>query len=238
MQLTTPSPSPSSSNAVDVADVVYRYPSRQSAFLCDRWSLPKGQHTFLHGNSGSGKSTLLSLLSGIAQPQHGTITLNNTQLNTLTPKQQDSYRAQHIGIVFQQFNLIPYLTVRQNVELASYFAKRSIDITDQLLVMLASLQLPEAILSKTVSQLSVGQQQRVAIMRALINSPQLLLIDEPTSALDANARDGFMQMLMSASQSFESTMIFVSHDSSLRQYFNHHLAVTDICRWGEEGLSC
>jgi putative ABC transport system ATP-binding protein len=218
-------------NAVTMSSVTFSYPTSDAVLNCNDWSLKKGERIFLHGNSGSGKSTLLNLLSGIALPDKGKIELNNTSLNKLSPKQRDRYRARNIGIVFQQFNLIPYMTVMQNIELAVFFAKSSKDTLAKLHVMLDKLNLPNSILLLPASQLSVGQKQRVAIIRALINAPNLLLIDEPTSALDSEARDGFMQMLMAVEQSEEATMVFVSHDPSLSQYFTQHIAVADICHW-------
>ncbi|TRY33742.1 ABC transporter ATP-binding protein [Aliiglaciecola sp. M165] len=223
-----------SQNAVSMSNLVFRYPSSPSVLHCENWSLPKGERVFLYGDSGSGKSTLLSLLSGITQPSSGTICLGNTCLNDLPSAQLDQYRANNIGVVFQQFNLIPYLSVLQNVQLAAHFAQSSEVSASRLTPMLENLKLSSDLLEKQVSQLSVGQKQRVAIMRALINSPELLLIDEPTSALDANARDGFMQMLMSMEETQQTSMIFVSHDQALRGYFDQQVAIDNICHWSKD----
>ncbi len=217
--------------AVKLSDITYRYANTAPTLYCENWQVKTSERIFLHGDSGSGKSTMLSLLSGITKPNSGSIDIGTSNLSKLSASQVDKFRACNIGIVFQQFNLIPYLSVIKNIELAVYFAKTGVNVRDSLAPMLDSVKLPTDILNKQVAQLSVGQKQRVAILRALINSPDLLLIDEPTSALDANARDGFMQMLMSMEQTRDTTMIFVSHDQSLRQYFTQHIAVSDICQW-------
>ena len=225
---------------VTLSDVTFSYPASKRAFRCADWRLERGEKVFLYGDSGSGKSTLLNLLCGILRPDSGSITLNGTPLNTLSPSQLDLVRANHIGVVFQQFNLVPYLTVLQNIQLANYFAHSSNNVVEKVQPMLTRLNLQGDILNRTVSQLSVGQKQRVAIMRALVNEPELLLVDEPTSALDANARDGFMDMLMASCEINNAAMIFVSHDSALRQHFKQCVSIEDICAWSgqTEELAC
>ncbi|MFC3094462.1 ABC transporter ATP-binding protein [Alteromonas sediminis] len=217
--------------AVAMRNVSFSYPSSKSLFSCNQWDLAKGERIFLHGASGSGKSTMLNLLAGISKPTAGEIKINGTHINGLSQSKRDRFRAQHIGVVFQQFNLVPYLSVLQNVQLAAYFAKSSIDVMGKIKEMLALLKLSEAVIDKPVSDLSVGQRQRVAIMRAFINTPDLLLVDEPTSSLDANARDGFMRMLMAMCDRNNATLIFVSHDEALREHFSLHVPVSSLCSW-------
>lgn len=218
-------------NTISVHDLKFQYSKSDTALCCHHWSVQAASQIFLYGDSGSGKSTLLNLLSGILKPTSGAIELAGVDISALSANKLDRFRAQNIGVVFQQFNLIPYLNVIQNVQLAEYFAKRTPSNPKALEPMLDSLNLATSILNQKVSNLSVGQKQRVAIMRALINSPKLLLVDEPTSALDASARDGFMQLLLSITEAKQTTLIFVSHDTALRQHFTKHIAVTDICQW-------
>lgn len=230
---------PVSSIALSVSKLRYSYTSTSKVLCCDDWSLQRGENVFLYGDSGSGKSTLLSLLCGIARPNQGQLLMGDTDLGDLSATQLDQLRANRIGVVFQQFNLIPYLSVLQNIELATYFAHSKVDVIAKINTMLPKLNLQADILDSKVAALSVGQKQRVAIMRALVNDPEILLVDEPTSALDANARDGFMRMLLAISESNSSTMIFVSHDGELRQYFDKHVAIQDICTWSDsQEASC
>lgn len=216
--------------AIDIQNLRYQYRSKNKhnpLFHIPHWQVVAGDKVFLHGKSGTGKSTVLNLLSGILKPLGGDLHLLGENFGTMKGAATDKFRAQHIGVVFQVFNLIPYLSVLENIELASYFAKHRTD-EDAVKAMLESLALPEAILTQPVSQLSVGQQQRVAIVRALINSPEILLVDEPTSALDSSARDAFMQVLMDVAKHKNTTMIFVSHDRSLAKYFNQSQDVASL----------
>lgn len=218
-----------------MSSVVFSYPKSPSSFVCDSWQLQRGEKIFLYGPSGSGKSTLLNLLCGIATPSAGSIVVNGKKINKLSQSKRDKFRAQNLGIVFQQFNLIPYLSVMQNLQLAVHLAnKQSID-EKAIAPMLAMLNLESYVLGKPVNELSVGQRQRVAIMRACVNTPSLMLVDEPTSSLDTEARDGFMQMLMSLCEMNQSSLIFVSHDKALRRHFDKHVALNDICSWRSTG---
>ncbi len=218
--------------AIEIDDVCHSYGRSPQAttFRLPQWHVEKGDKVFLHGNSGSGKSTLLNLLSGVLAPQSGSIKLLGNNTTALSNAKRDLFRAQHIGVVFQTFNLIPYLSVKGNIELAVHFAKGNTkgakaDVTQRMLSLLDTLKLSADILERPVKQLSIGQQQRVAIVRALINTPEILLVDEPTSALDASARDAFMEELMSTATASQTTMIFVSHDQALSAFFSNH---TDI----------
>lgn len=215
----------------------FSYPSSCDIFHCERFSLKKGQRVFLHGSSGSGKSTLLNLLSGIAKVSSGSLTVCDTELTALKSAKLDMFRATKLGIVFQQFNLISYLSVLENVQLAAHFARSQVsdsELVSRVETMLASLKLSPELIQRPVSALSVGQQQRVAIMRAFINQPELLLVDEPTSSLDASSRDGFMELLLTLCDELNASLVFVSHDEALRAHFDSHLPLSEICYWSTE----
>lgn len=190
----------------------------------EQWHLYRGEHLFLSGPSGSGKSTFLNLLSGTLTPNRGTISLLEQPFSALSNRQRDRFRANNIGVVFQQFNLIPYLSVEQNIKAALYFAGANIedrDLNERILTLIEDLQLSSQLLNAKADTLSVGQQQRVAIARALINRPDILIVDEPTSALDAKARDSFMDVLKKLANN--SALVFVSHDPYLKKYFSTHI---------------
>ncbi|MBT1450106.1 ABC transporter ATP-binding protein [Glaciecola sp. XM2] len=208
--------------AIQFEDLVYRYnkDSEHADVAVDDWKIHAGQHVFLRGQSGSGKSTLLNLLAGILKPDSGTIRILGEAFSDLSSRQRDAYRAKHIGVVYQQFNLIPFISVLKNVQLAAHFANTPTSQVEQFLnALFPKLELPLDCLHKKASELSVGQQQRVAIARALANKPDILLVDEPTSALDASARDAFMKVLIDVTNKYGSTLIFVSHDAHLQSYF-------------------
>lgn len=224
----------SPTSAIEISNLEFTYPSASSMLCVPKWSINKGEHVFLSGPSGSGKSTLLNLLCGTLTPTSGNIQLLGRPFSSLSGSKRDKFRAKHIGVVFQQFNLIPYLTVSQNITAAVYFASGNCQqqaTQTRLSVLLHALQLPDDIATQRADALSVGQQQRVAIARALINEPEILIVDEPTSALDTASRDRFMQLLKQVSA--QSTLLFVSHDPSLKQYFDIHTSMDAICR-GEQ----
>ncbi|WP_241901349.1 ABC transporter ATP-binding protein [Vibrio sp. 10N.286.49.B3] len=191
-------------------------------------SIKKGEHLFIKGPSGCGKSTLLGLLTGINQAGSGEITILGQPLNKLKPSQRDSFRSNHIGYIFQQFNLLPYLSVIENVVLPCQFSKYRNDkvsgslhqMAEQLLLR---LHLPADALHKPVVELSIGQQQRVAAARALIGEPEVIIADEPTSALDHDNRTAFIELLMEQANHANSTLIFVSHDPTLEPLFERSI---------------
>ncbi|XOV78715.1 MAG: ABC transporter ATP-binding protein [Aestuariibacter sp.] len=215
---------------VDIDQLSFCYAkSGENVLDIAKWQVAQGEKVFLYGPSGSGKSTLLNLLSGTLVPSSGQIHLLGQAFSALSPRRRDKFRAQHIGVVFQQFNLIPYLTVRQNIELACYFAgNNSGQAEQQIQQLFQQLQLNSALLLRPVSDLSVGQQQRVAIARALVNQPELLIVDEPTSALDSDARDGFMSLLMTSCDAHKTTLVFVSHDRALARYFTKSQSILEL----------
>lgn len=210
--------------AIELKELLFYYhPSAwqlKLAFL----QLNTGQHLFVRGASGSGKTTLLNLLSGITQPVSGELWVNGQPLHRLSSYKRDKLRASQIGVVFQQLNLIPYLSVLDNTLLASHFASQDKTLAlARAKMLLAKLGVNETFWARPASSLSVGQQQRVAIARALVPAPTLLIADEPTSALDSDNRDAFMQVLLAEATAAECTVVFVSHDKSLRHYFSYTL---------------
>lgn len=215
---------------VQLKDLVFQYDKSSPSVLdIPEWQLMAGERTFLFGKSGSGKSTLLNLLSGTLSPGSGEIQLFEQSFSALSSRKRDKFRAQHIGVVFQQFNLIPYLSVRENIQTAAWFAgNKKQGLRDKIQHLVDQLKLPQSLLDRSAGHLSVGQQQRVAIARALVNDPGLLIVDEPTSALDADARDSFMQLLLACCDEVKSTLIFVSHDQALSQFFNASVSLNDI----------
>lgn len=181
--------------------------------------LAAGQTVFLHGPSGCGKSTLLGLLAGVLSPQQGRVSLLGQDWAALKAGQRDSFRADHVGVIFQQFNLLPYMTVLDNVTLPCRFSALRRGRCQDAGGPEASAQnwlqrmgLPVELWGRPAAALSVGQQQRVAAARALMGQPELILADEPTSALDAALRHGFMDVLLQAAGDAGSTLVCVSHD--------------------------
>ena len=221
-------------------DIKYAYHDDQALILdIPFWAFEKGSSVFLHGESGSGKSTLLNLLSGMLEAKEGQINIAGAHLHELSARQRDRFRAEHVGVVFQQFNLIPYLSVMDNVLLAASFASgyssglkssglSSSDIVNKAKDLFSHVNLPESIYKQKAMTLSIGQQQRVAIVRALLNSPEILLVDEPTSALDTNNRDAFIRLLLNVVAKEHASLIFVSHDLSLASYFDEVLELSNI----------
>ncbi len=181
--------------------------------------LMPAQHLFIRGASGSGKTTLLNLLSGIQTLAEGEIYIAGELLQPQSASRRDAMRAEKIGVVFQQFNLIPYLSVFDNVRLAGAFSAKPEPSNARIEFLLTALGLSSQLWHGSANTLSVGQQQRVAIARALAGQPTLLIADEPTSALDADNRDSFMRLLLAEATAANATVIFVSHDPQLASYF-------------------
>lgn len=219
---------------VTLDEVRFRWPGQTSDTVAiDELRLHAGEHLFVRGASGSGKTTLLSLLTGINAPTSGTIRLLGTDLFTLPPSRRDRFRADHLGVVFQQFNLLPYLTALENVTLSCTFSRRKSaragrtggpEVTARSL--LKALDLADRLHTSPVAELSVGQQQRAAVARALIGNPEILLADEPTSALDADNRERFLQLLFQEVESHGCTLIFVSHDAELAGRFSRFIELS------------
>lgn len=194
--------------------------------------LKKSESVFLYGPSSCGKSTVLNIIAGVLCPSKGNVQILGQDLFTLNSSQRDQFRGHHMGFIFQQFNLLTYFNAIENVMLPCQFSKikrsrvltRSNSLQEEALRLLSELNLDGNKLVQTpVHQLSVGQQQRVAVARALMGCPELIIADEPTSALDANVRHQFIELLFQECKRFGIALLFVSHDSSLAQYFDRSL---------------
>ena len=192
----------------------------------------RGEKVLLLGESGSGKTTLLSLICGFLSPISGDIFLNEQKLNDLKANKKDQFRSDNIGIIFQQFNLLPYANVIDNITLPLYFSKkrdsRVTNHRETVLNICRSLQLSESTIAMQANKLSVGQQQRVAVARALIGNPSLIIADEPTSSLDASTQKKFLDLMFRQIEEHKSTLLMVSHDSSISNYFDRTINIKDI----------
>jgi putative ABC transport system ATP-binding protein len=195
--------------------------------------IASGERVFLHGPSGSGKSTLLALIGGLYAPQSGSVEVLGSKLSAMSQSERDKFRARDIGFIFQVFNLVPYLDVIENVVLPIKFgrqvSKGFSSAKEEAKHLLNQLGLGPY-LETAVTELSIGQQQRVAVARALIGSPGLIIADEPTSALDADARQSFLDTLRTHVKASSSAVLFVSHDRSLASAFDRSLSLVEINR--------
>ncbi|MBA4226990.1 MAG: methionine ABC transporter ATP-binding protein [Hyphomonas sp.] len=223
---------------IDIEGLRFAWKSGPQVLDIDAFRVEAGERVFLRGPSGSGKSTLLGLIAGVLQPQAGRISVLGQDMNKLPAPRRDRLRADRMGVIFQMFNLVPYLSVTGNVLLPLRFspARRKAAGNDpqaEARRLLARLGLQdESLLERRVSDLSVGQQQRVAAARALIGSPSLVIADEPTSALDADARDRFINLLSEEVERSGASLLFVSHDASLAGLFTRAADLTVMNRAG------
>lgn len=225
--------------AIELNDLRFRW-SRSSPLVLDIPALTIGrsERIFLRGPSGSGKTTLLNLLGGVMRPEAGQISVLGTEITALSASVRDTFRAENIGFIFQQFNLVPYLGLIENVTLPCRFSRsrRQKAMTEGTLEaaarrLLAAMQLDVGTLSqRPVATLSVGQQQRVAAARALIGAPALIVADEPTSSIDADSRAAFLRLMFAEIEATGATLVFVSHDSGLAGQFDRTIELGQINR--------
>ena len=215
---------------IDISDLEFRWQTNAPTVLSiEALGVEAGECLFIKGPSGSGKSTLLSLLAGVTTAAAGTVRVMDQTLESLSSVQRDHFRADHIGYIFQMFNLIPYLSMLENVMLPCRFSVRrraqalarghGLEVEARRLLQHLDMDHPE-LHQRAVTTLSVGQQQRVAAARALMGSPELLIADEPTSALDADRRVSFIQLLFDECREVGATLLFVSHDAVLEHLFD------------------
>ena len=222
-----------SAAAIELEQVKYSWPGGPALLNIPRLHVMRGERVFLRGASGSGKSTLLGLIGGVLAPDAGEVRLLGQSLGGMSAGARDEFRGTHVGFVFQMFNLIPYLSMRENVLLALRFSPpRAARVADQQAEagrLLVALGLDDtALIDRPVTRLSIGQQQRVAAARALLGRPEILIADEPTSALDHEARQAFLQLLLGECAAHGITLLFVSHDPTLGASFDRQLSLTDI----------
>lgn len=230
--MTSPTP------IIELHAMRFSWPKQATLLDIAVFRLEPEQSVFLKGPSGSGKTTLLSLLGGVQLPQSGTIRLLGQDLSTLSASARDRFRVDHSGFIFQQFNLLPFLSVLDNVLLPCQFSKQR---TERAIVrhgsihaaahaLLCGLNLAPELHQQRADTLSIGQQQRVAAARALIGQPKLVIADEPTSALDTDSRETFLKLLFAECKAAGASLLFVSHDQSLARLFDRSIDLSQINR--------
>ena len=227
---------------IRLAELRFRWRARDPLVLdIEALAVARGEKLFVKGPSGGGKTTLLNLLGGVVAPEAGTVEILGTEVTALRGAARDAFRADHIGFVFQSFNLVPYLPPVDNVLLPCRFSARRRQRAgerpeDEARRLLAHMGLDvERLSGRGAVQLSQGEQQRVAAARALIGAPELIVADEPTSALDADVREAFLALLFEEVDKAGATLVFVSHDARLEPAFGRSLALADVNRAGPGG---
>ena len=207
---------------ISTKDITFSYNNDQTFIMPDLFC-QAGSTILVTGNSGKGKTTYLHILAGLLQPNSGEILIDNKEITYLKGSKADKFRGKNIGVVFQKSHFIASLSVLENLEMASWLAsgkkhtKRAKELLQKLDISEQAHKLP--------SQLSVGQQQRVSIARALINEPKVLLADEPTSSLDDKNADNVIELLETLSKEYKTALIIVTHDSRIKEKFTNQITM-------------
>ncbi|MCW9045283.1 MAG: ABC transporter ATP-binding protein [Alphaproteobacteria bacterium] len=223
---------------IELQSIIFRWrPSDCPTLHIPQFEVPQGESVFISGPSGSGKTTLLNLLGGVVVPEEGKVTIGDQDITALSNQARDTFRVDNIGFIFQQFNLIPFLSILENVTLPGHFSslrrqnsiERSGSLEADAKRLLAHMDLDlNELEGRAVSLMSTGQQQRVAVARALLGAPRIIIADEPTSALDTDTRMAFLDLLSKEVEAVNATLIFVSHDQSLASRFKRSIPLEDI----------
>jgi putative ABC transport system ATP-binding protein len=221
-------------SAIALKDVQFSYRAGKRILDIPHLEIETGERVFLFGPSGSGKTTLLGLLTGVLTAQQGSVSILGRDLARMSGSQRDAFRGSHLGYIFQLFNLIPYLSVLENITLpcrlhAERRRRLKGSLEDEARAIAKRLGI-EALLTENVVNLSVGQQQRVAAARSLMGAPELIVADEPTSSLDFDHRERFIELLFDCVAQANATLLFVSHDRSLMPMFSRTLSLPEVNR--------
>ena len=219
--------------AVDIKDLVFSYRSPKAVLEIREVAIAKGEKVFLHGPSGCGKTTLLGIVAGVLKPNGGSVRILGHDFARISGPARDALRGAHIGYIFQMFNLIPYLNVLENMMLPCRISKERSQRLNGKPLDKAAKEMAErlgigSIILENVTDLSVGQQQRVAAARALLGSPELMIADEPTSSLDEDQRENFLDLLFTHCREIGATLIFVSHDRRMMPLFDRALSLPEL----------
>lgn len=225
---------------LELKDLRFAWPRGEVILDIPVFEVHAGEAVFLHGPSGCGKSTLLSLMAGVLLPQAGRVAMQGTHWGDLRQVARDRFRVDHVGYIFQQFNLLPYLSVLDNVLVPCRFSmrrraaavERAGSARAEAEAWLDGMGLERALWLRAARDLSVGQQQRVAAARALVGQPALVIADEPTSALDEDRRNAFLDLLLAACADARSALVFVSHDRRIASRFPREVLLPSINRAG------
>lgn len=220
----------STQSAIEIKNLNFGYQHDKPIIKIENLSIKTGEKVFIYGPSGYGKSTLLNLISGVLNFSEGDIQVLDKKIKELSVSKKDILRGSEIGYIFQIFNLIPYLNIKENIVLPCMINKERAhgrDFHTQADELIQKLNLSEHV-SKNPTELSIGQQQRVAQARALIGNPKIVIADEPTSSLDEKNTIEFMNLLISEWEKRKFTLVFVSHDERLKKYFDRSISLPEI----------
>jgi putative ABC transport system ATP-binding protein len=217
-------------SSIQIKDLKFSYKDSPTVLNIAKLTIEAGEKLFIFGPSGHGKSTLLNILAGVLEVESGEVEVLGVNLHDISQGARDHLRGEQVGYIFQIFNLIPYLNIKENIVLPCLINKKraaGIDFYAQADELIETLGL-SAHAQKNVTDLSIGQQQRVAAARALIGNPKMIIADEPTSSLDEKNTSEFMNLLLSEWEKRKFTLIFVSHDTNLSKYFPRIISLPDI----------
>ena len=217
---------------IQLDQVSFSYGQTRPLINIPNLEVKRDEKLFIHGPSGSGKSTFLKLIAGLLPTGTGVISVLDRNISRLSSSERDRLRADHIGFIFQDFNLISYLSVYENILLALKASSRrrtriKQDATSEIHRLAEHLNIADH-LKKPISQLSMGQQQRTAVARALLGGPEIVIADEPTSALDEHNATRFMELLIKEHSESPFALIFVSHDKRLTSWFDRQISLKEL----------